>query len=128
MSPRHLILLCALALPVAAQTTYVPSAPEAEANSPRFSVARSGNEVMISWELPSTMEIKQFEIYRNTEKGPAGRVRAAAIRTQPPVFLDVVPDQSATYWYWLKITLSNAQIVNIGPVSTPSAEVWTPSS
>ena len=123
---RFLTLLCALALPVAAQTTYVPSAPPTEQNSPRFSVARSGNEVMITWELPASLEIKTFEVYRNTQNTANGRTRATACRTEPAIFLDVVSDQAATYWYWLKITLANGQVVNIGPVPTPAATVWQP--
>jgi hypothetical protein len=123
---RFLALLCALALPLAAQTTYIPSAPPTEENSPRFSVARSGNDVMITWELPETLEVKQFEIYRNTSKSPTGRTRATACRTEPAIYLDVVTDLKATYWYWLKITLTNGQTINIGPVSTPDATVWQP--
>lgn len=109
-----------------AQVTYAPSAPAESQDAPRLNVARSENDVMITWFLPANLEVKQFEIYRNTQKTTAGRTRATACRTQPAIFLDVVPDLNATYWYWLKITLSNGQTVNIGPVPTPAATVWQP--
>lgn len=123
-SPLLFALACALCSPVVAQTTYLPSAPEGTEGI-KLNVARSGNEVMITWELPS-IEIKQFEIFRHIQKDAKGRTRAAAVRTDPAIYLDQVPDQTTTYWYWLKITLGNGQIVNIGPVSTPSPTVWTP--
>lgn len=117
-----IIGVATLSLP--AQTTFAPSAP-ADNEGIRLHVARSGNDVMITWELPP-IEIKQFEIFRNIHKDPRGRGRAAAVRTEPAIYLDQVPDQTVTYWYWLKITLKNGQVVNIGPVATPDAKVWTP--
>lgn len=125
MSSRLFALLCALVSPVVAQTTYVPSAPAGTVDAPQLHVARSGNEVMITWALPP-LEIKQFEIFRNTHKDTKGRGRAAAVRTEPAIFLDQVPDLSVTYWYWLKITLASGQVLNVGPVATPDATVWTP--
>lgn len=124
MSRLLFALLCALASPVVAQTTYVSSAP-AGTEGIKLHVARSGNDVMITWELPP-IEIKQFEIFRHTRREAQGRGRAAAVRTEPAIFLDQVADQATTYWYWLKITLGNGQVVNIGPVPTPAATVWTP--
>ena len=123
---RLAFLLGVAALPcsASAQTTFAPSAPAGQEGI-KLHVARSGNDVMVTWELPP-IEIKQFEIFRNTHKNPAGRGRAAAVRTEPAVFLDQVPDQTVTYWYWLKITLKDGQIVNIGPVATPDPTVWTP--
>ncbi len=123
---RYLVLLCALCCPLIAQTTYVPSAPADNPDAPRLNVARSENDVMITWSLPSTLEVKQFEIYRNTQQSPTGRTRATACRTEPAIYLDVVTDLNTTYWYWLKITLTNGQTVNIGPVPTPAATVWQP--
>lgn len=117
------VSLTALA-PLQAQTTYSPSAPTGEEGA-KLHVARTGNEVMVTWELPP-IEIKQFEIFRNTKIDPKGRTRAAAVRTEPAIYLDQVTDETQTYWYWLKITLGNGQVVNIGPVATPDAKVWTP--
>jgi hypothetical protein len=123
-SALFLALACALVSPVAAQAASAPAGP-ANAEAARLNVARSGNDVMITWELPP-IDIKQFEIFRNSHKDTKGRGRAAAIRTEPAIFLDQVPDQAVTYWYWLKITLRNGQVLNIGPVATPDPDVWTP--
>ena len=116
---------CVISAPLSAQVTYAPSAPAGE-DGIKLHLARSGNEVMIAWEIPPELEVKRFEIYRNTQSDVKGRGRAAAVRTIPAVYLDKVDDENVTYWYWLKITLANDQVINIGPVPTPDAQVWTP--
>lgn len=134
MFPRLLAAALALSSTAFAQTSpALPASPpaspartEAElVKSTTLQVARNGNEVIVSWVLPKA-DIKQFEIFRNTRDQAPGRTRAAAVRTDPPVFHDTVADAQITYWYWLKITLVNGETVNIGPVPTPSAKVWTP--
>lgn len=134
MFPRAIAWALALSSPAFAQTpsTVPPPAPaptvigEAEAlKGTTLNVARNGNEVIVSWILPKA-DIKQFEIFRNTRDQAPGRTRAAAVRTDPPVFHDTVADTDTTYWYWLKITLMSGETVNIGPVPTPSPKVWTP--
>lgn len=125
MSRIMLALFCALVAPALAQSPApVPSAAAKEGI--QLHVARTGTEVMLTWEIPTEIEVKRFEIYRNAQSDTKGRARAAAVRTTPAVFLDTVADANATYWYWLKITLANEQVINIGPVSTPDAKVWTP--
>jgi hypothetical protein len=127
MSRRLFALLCACAFPVFAQTTYVPSAPTGSAtDAMQLNVARSENEVLVSWVLPNGAEIKRIEIYRNTSSDTKGRGRAATVRIEPAVYIDQVTDLNVTYWYWLKLTLANDQVVNVGPVATPPATVWTP--
>lgn len=129
---RSLALACALALPASAQSAPSASAPTSPVASSdiqsktQLNVARNGKEVVISWALPADAPIKQFEICRNTRDQAQGRGRVAALRTEPSVYFDSVPEDETTYWYWLKITLADGQIVNVGPVSTPSAKVWTP--
>ena len=91
----------------------------------RLGVVRNGNEVIISWELPNPT-VKGLEIFRNTRDQAPGRTRVATVRTQPNAFHDVLPDDSVTYWYWLKITLLSGETVNVGPVATPDGAVWTP--
>ena len=128
MPCRLLALFCAFAFPVFAQTTYVPSAPVGTESSDAMQlfVARSENEVMITWALPKNVEIKSCEIYRNTNAETKGRGRAATVRAEPAVYIDQVADLNVTYWYWLKLTLASGQVVNVGPVPTPAATVWTP--
>lgn len=128
MSYRLSAILLALVLPVVAQTTFItpakPGTPEAQ-TTPTLDVARSGNEVMITWTLPA-LEIKQFEIMRNTTSDARGRGRVAALRTEPAIYLDKVPDETVTYWYWAKMTLASGQVINVGPVATPESKIWTP--
>jgi len=125
--PRFLALLGVLIAPVCAQTTYLepakPGTPEVSLNG-TLEVARNGNEVILSWTLP-TGEVRTIEIYRNTQRDVKGRGRAGTVRADVVVFHDKVPDDQ-TYWYWLKLTLPSGKNVNIGPVATPSAQVWNP--
>ncbi len=129
---RLLLLASALILPVAAQTA--PSAPAPATPPPaqpppkeafQLQVARNDREVILTWTLPKA-EIKQFEIMRGIRPEAAGRGRVAAVRTEPAVYYDSVPDSTATYWYWLKITFNGGHIMNVGPVPTPESKVWTP--
>ena len=120
-----LVALCAFAFPVLAQTQSAAPAASEAAPLGTLELARSGNEVMITWTLPHS-EVRQLEIFRNTSKEPKGRGRAAAVRSEPTLYIDQVPDLNVTYWYWLKVTLHNGQVVNIGPVATPNPVVWTP--
>lgn len=128
MCLRLLAFFCALALPVAAQTTFVnpakPGTPEAAVTG-SLEIARTGNEVLLTWTLPEG-EVRMLEIMRHTSPQAPGRGRVAGVRTEPPIYADSVPDEQATYWYWLKLTRPNGQVINIGPVATPSAAVWRP--
>lgn len=131
---RLLALPLALTLPVVGQTTpppppafvspATPGSPET-AESGSLEVARSGTEVYLTWTLPAG-EVRLLEIMRNTSISPQGRDRVASLRNTLLLHLDTVPDPDATYWYWVKITRPDGRIINIGPVATPSATVWTP--
>lgn len=121
------LLLGVFVASLCAQTSYLvpakPGTPEAAVNG-TLDVARSGNEVLLRWTLPEG-EVRTVEIYRNNISDVKGRGRAGAVRTDVLVFHDKVPDDQ-TYWYWIKLTRPNGVIVNIGPVATPQAAVWTP--
>ena len=132
-------LALALCLPALAQSSSAPEPSTAPAQSvgdpaaaefeavkkTELNIGRNGDEVIVSWVMPK-IEVKGFEIFRNTRDQAPGRTRAATVRAEPPVFFDKVADAETTYWYWLKITLKDGQTVNIGPVRTPDAKVWTP--
>lgn len=124
---RLLALLGLFVATLCAQTTYVapakPGTPEA-AQRGTLEVARSGNEVLLTWTLPEG-EIRMIEIYRNKTEVAAGRERVGSVRVDVRTWHDQVPDQE-TYWYWLKLTRPNGVIVNLGAVATPKAAVWTP--
>ena len=118
---RLCVLLGAALLPAAAQPLPPPSAAK---ESIKFHVARSGEEVLLSWELPSE-EVRMVEIYRNNQIEVKGRRRCAMVRPLPATALDTVPD-GTRYWYWLKVIFKDGQIRNIGPAMTPPAQVWVP--
>ena len=128
--PRLLALVCALAVPTVAQTTFVepakPNTPEVSQKG-SLEVARTGNEVLIAWTLPDG-EVRLLEIMRHSSSSAPGRGRVAGLRSDVRSYIDTAPDATVTYWYWIKITRPNGVIVNIGPVATPSATVWTPAS
>lgn len=135
-SLRHLALLGALAVSAFAQTPPPASAPtpapSPAATAPTqkkivLEVARTGNEVLLTWTLPEG-EVRMLEIMRNTTENAQGRGRIGTTRATVNVFSDTVPDTAATYWYWVKITRPSGEIINSNPVATPSAKVWTPSS
>ncbi len=124
---RFFALLGASVAPLCAQTTYLepakPGTPEAVVKG-TLDVARSGNEVILTWTLPEG-EVRTIEIYRNTQSDVKGRGRSGTVRPDVVVFHDKVPDDQ-TYWYWLKLTRPNGVIVNLGPIATPPAQVWQP--
>jgi hypothetical protein len=100
-----------------------PETPVARA-SPRLQVARNGEEVLLSWELPLPVEIRTIEVYRNDKESVKGRKRVTATRNDRAY--DILPEARLPYWYWLKILLVDGQVVNVGPVVTPPSTVWTP--
>lgn len=125
--PRILALLGVFAAALCAQTSYVvpakPGTPEVATNG-SLEIARTGNEVLLSWILPEG-EAKSIEIYRNHANEAKGRVRIGSVRPDVKEFHDQVPDDQ-TYWYWIKITRPNGVIVNVGATATPSGKVWRP--
>lgn len=142
MSVRlHPCILTLLALALSPAAVSPLSAAEAKAAAPtedadaslaetirantKLTVARNGAEVSVTWELPD-VEIRGMDLIRNDRKDPKGRDRLAFISKKTPHYIDTVPDASATYWYWLKITLKSGRTVGVGPVPTPDATVWTP--
>jgi hypothetical protein len=137
MSPlRHLALLGAFAATAFAQTpppasapapSATPSAPAPASKKITLEVARTGNEVLLTWTLPEG-EVRMLEIMRNTTENAQGRGRVGTTRATVNVFSDTVPDASVTYWYWIKITRPSGEVINSNAVPTPSAKVWTPAS
>ena len=104
-----------------------PGAIAALREKTRLIVARNGHEVNVRWELPP-LDLRALELLRNTRSDPSGRDRVASVSKKKLQHLDQVPDASATYWYWLKITLKDGSTFGIGPVATPPAEVWSPAN
>lgn len=128
MDLRSYTLLLALAL--SATHPACPAAAGAgAANSTAFEgsveAARSGNDVFLTWKLPKG-EFIRVEIYRNTNSSTSGRGRVNTTRTDVTQVLDQVPDPTVTYWYWIKVIRADGTHQNVGPVATPSGDVWQP--
>ena len=120
------MLMALLALPLSGQERPKTPASTPAASAVQLLVARNGDEVIVAWEIPAGLEIKGLDIYRNTHEHTSGRNRVDYVRPSPALYRDKVPDPGVAYWYWLKLVLSNGDKVNIGPVRTPDAAVWTP--
>lgn len=122
-----LALFSAFVIGAFAQTAPAPAPASSPAAQPKsvLDVARTDNDVLLAWTLPDA-DIKAVEIMRNTKDTPAGRDRVAAVRKEVITYKDQVPDAAAVYWYWLKLTRPNGEVINIGPVPTPITKVWTP--
>ena len=132
MLHRYLILsTCCLLLDVAAQSApSSPALPDAaqivkQMESIPLNIARDGQEVIVSWTTP-TVPVRAFEIFRNDSDALRGRLRIALVRADREVIFDSLPDTKAKYWYWIKVTSYDGQVVNVGPVATPTGAVWTP--
>ncbi len=132
MLHRYLILsTCCLLLDVAAQSApSAPTPPDAaqivkQMEAIPLNIARDGQEVIVSWTTP-TVPVRAFEIFRNDSDALRGRLRIALVRSDREVIFDALPDPKAKYWYWIKATSYDGQVVNVGPVATPTGTVWTP--
>jgi hypothetical protein len=91
----------------------------------KLDVARNGDEVSLTWNLPDVGS-GHFDLYRHNRETPTGRSRVATLYPPAKLYLDQVPDATATYWYWLVVTDANGKVSTIGPVSSKPATVWTP--
>lgn len=127
MASCNFALLLALAFPTTAVLC-----PAAEAAPPAtvpfagsIEAARTGNEVLLTWKLPGGDFIR-VEFYRNPNSSTADRGQVNTTRTDATQLLDQVPDLTVTHWYWLKLICADNTHLNVGPVPTPSANVWQP--
>jgi len=136
MAPRAVLLirvsiLCLVGMTSAALGRAAPGAVSttpAAAPAMTLAAARNGDEILLSWEIPRLdIDIRQIELMRHTRREQKGRSRVATVHARHGLYTDRVPDPSAAYWYWLKITLADGLILGVGPVQTPSASVWQPS-
>lgn len=96
-----------------------PALPSVSAEKP-LAANRAGALVQVAWTLPvSDIGYKAVEIMRNERAEAPGRTRVRAVRATVTNIQDTVPDAAADYWYWLKLTRTDGQIQNIGPVAAP---------
>ena len=126
-----LALFSAFTLGAFGQTAPAPAPATPPAAQPPktvsvLDVARTENDVLLAWTLPDG-EVKMVEVMRNTKDTAPGRDRVASVRKDVLTFKDQVPDAKTVYWYWLKVTRPTGEVINIGPVPTPTkTQVWSP--
>lgn len=125
-----LALFSAFAVGAFAQTAPAPAPATPPSAQPKsitaLEVARNDNDVLLAWTLPEG-EVKMVEVMRNTKDTAPGRDRVASVRKEVLTFKDQVADAKVVYWYWLKVTRPTGEVINIGPVPTPTTtQVWTP--
>ena len=107
--------------PPAPVPVVVAPPPAPVAAEPGIVATRSGAVVHLSWTLPASESgFRAIEIMRNNEERPTGRTRVRAVRATVTTLEDTVPDATANYWYWLKLTHVDGTIENLGPFAAPT--------
>lgn len=108
--------------PAPVVTTPSPLTSE-PAPAPVLNATRSGSTVKLTWTLPSEADgYRAIEVMRNTASVAQGRGRIRAVRATVTGIEDTVPDTTARYWYWLKLTTTSGTVSNIGPVEVSEAK------
>ena len=102
-----------------------PQAPAAAKPSVIAEVARNGNDVFLAWSLPPGLS-RPVEILRNDRPVQEGSTRLATVPPPTSVYLDQVPSENASYWYWLVVPNTDGVPVSYGPYTTKAAVVWQP--
>lgn len=91
--------------------------------APVLNATRSGSTVKLTWTLPSEADgYRAIEVMRNTASVAQGRGRIRAVRATVTGIEDTVPDATARYWYWLKLTTTSGTVSNIGPVEATESK------
>ncbi len=111
--------------PLDAESRLVPAAQTGASTTPVLEVARNGNDVFLGWTLPAG-NFRQVEIHRNDQPVAAGRALVATVMSPTVVFLDQVPSDTASYWYWLGLAGPDGKTRLHGPFTSPKAQVWQP--
>jgi hypothetical protein len=108
--------------PPVAPAKQVTVEPPAEA---KLTLARNGADVVVSWSLPPG-NYRSIQITRHTQSEPRGRTGVGSVGPSTTSYPDTLPDKTATYWYWIKVTQTDLSVFNVGPVISKPAEVWNP--
>lgn len=108
--------------PAPVVTTPSPLTSE-PAPAPVLNATHSGSTVKLTWTLPSESDgYRAIEVMRNTASVAQGRGRIRAVRATVTGVEDTVPDTTARYWYWLKLTTANGTVSNIGPIEATESK------
>ncbi len=85
-------------------------------------LANAGNGyVTLNWST-SNIDIRNIQIYRDTDSDPSGRTRIATVGSSYTSYTDSDVSNGTTYYYWLKIVDTDLESINSDAVNaTPSS-------
>lgn len=101
------------------------AAKKAGADESALTVARSGSDVSLSWTQPKK-PVARVEIHRHDRESAVGRQQVATIFPPGQLYIERVPDETKTYWYWLVFVGTDDSRTTVGPAATTSGDVWQP--
>ncbi|WP_187263849.1 rhamnogalacturonan lyase family protein [Pontibacter beigongshangensis] len=67
-----------------------------------LSAAPGDGKVDLSWVIKN-VDIRQVEIYRDTDSNPSGRTRIGIVSATTTSYTDLTVTNGTPYWYWLKV-------------------------
>ncbi len=93
-----------------------------------LSATPANGSVTLDWTI-SDIDIRNIQIYRNTESTTSGRTRIGTAGSSATSYTDSDVTNDTTYYYWLKITDTDLDTHNSGVVeATPSSSISSSSS
>ncbi|HSI09129.1 MAG TPA: hypothetical protein VK985_11140 [Rariglobus sp.] len=97
--------------------------PVVTEHAPALRATRTGSTVTLAWTLPEAADgYRAVEVMRNTTSIAQGRTRIRSVRATVTGLEDTVPDATAPYWYWLKLTTPANTVINLGPFEAVEAK------
>lgn len=103
-----------------------PSAPYAW-----LTATAQTNGILLNWST-SNIDVRHYEVYRDTDANPNGRGRLAILYGEQ-TYLDTSANVGITYYYWIKVVDTQLALTNTAAASTqiqltPSAAIITSGS
>lgn len=77
------------------------------------------DRVLVEWRLPKG-DYREIEVFMNTSEDTVGRRRVGKAEPSDQAFSYSLPAdlvRGSTYWFWVKVMLTNGNHGNVGPVS-----------
>lgn len=96
-----------------------PAPAHTTADTPLLVRVQDG-QVTLNWTTPEG-DIRKVEVCRHVRSRIEGRRRVATVANDATTWSEPLPDTTRTYWYSVKVTLTDDNVINIGPASTKTA-------
>lgn len=86
----------------------------------------SASSIALSWSVDN-VDVTGLEVYRDTDADPQGRTRIASVSSSSREYTDTDVVAGETYYYWIKLTAGNGEVVNsrVASASVPKAGIIT---